>query len=208
MAIKLLNQPDAGTNRILNVVDPVNPQDAATKLYVDTRTQSSARISTTSSFTTTETVLSASKLYAANTILVGTTIRLVAHGSCICNTPFLLGTVGTWNARVRMGVNDSTADGILTDSGAITAGANGTSYFELAAELTCLTTGTGATFQGHFTVVNSIAGGITPLSGFVVLATPTAGNTTVANYVNLTLVSANSQVSFVVYSCTSQLVVA
>jgi hypothetical protein len=169
------------------------------------RSLGSGRVTATSAFTTTETILTdttaAFNRIMANAIRAGTTLRFRVWGSCTITT-----AAGTFQFRVRMGTNNTTSDGTIMDSTAVTTGAVGTATFELEVMVTCRTVGASATFTGSFKLINNSATvGMLPRSCGSLAGTASAGSTQNANYINLTGVG-SANCSITIQGCTLEVV--
>lgn len=172
------------------------------------RSFGNARTSATGAITTTDTLVTdntaAFNRLMANAMRAGTKIRFVVHGTVtIANT-----LTGTFQWRVRAGTNNSTADGVVLDGGAVTSptGTGTAVNFQLTVELTVRTIGASGTVYGHFiynhdsTTIGFYARGVAVIAG-----TASAVNTTNANYWNLSVVG-SANVSITVQTCSMEVV--
>ena len=144
-------------------------------------------IAASSAINTTETILVgglSSLPIPANALAVGSNIRVTLIGTCTSTA------ANASTFRVRFGTAGTTADtAILT--GAVTAVTSGTTVgFKAVIEFTVRTLGASATFAGSLTVLNSGTTGIQANNSNVIPLTAAAGNTTVANYLSVSYVSA------------------
>jgi hypothetical protein len=116
---------------------------------------------------------------------VGTTIRCVIEGTCTTT----VGNASTW--RFRLGTAGTTSDGIIFQAANSVAGTTGTNI-PFVAELvfTVRTIGGSATLQGYLQLASTGTTGISAVTWQAVEATATAFDSTVANWLSVTYVSA------------------
>lgn len=163
--------------------DPAAAQDAATKNYVDgftgvTLGLPAARVAALA-FTTTE-VFPIQWTIPANTLAVGTTLRLEAAGV------FTGGTSPTGLSRLRIGTAGTTADTSIAGTTASAAAAN-TAAIRIGGTLTCRTTGTtGTVIAEVYFDADNIA-----IRRAVATATVTV-NTTIQNILSLGFLAAGT----------------
>lgn len=145
-----------------------------------------ASISSSVAFTSSEVVLMKGALPAPGVLQAGTTIQVMAMGTISASAS------GTIQLRIRAGTAGTTADTQVATTGAIGA----------------ITTAVGWRALGYFTVVTVGAGGTCigqieveegTTVGHSAQTTTTAINTTVANFVDLTVVGAGTSPSGTAY---------
>lgn len=148
--------------------------------------QAAALTAPSAALNTTETIVVGGATYPipANSLRVGTTIRVILLGTCTSTV------ANTSTFRIRFGTAGTTADTAILTSPAITAAASGSTIaFRVILEFTILTLGASATFSGSITVINNGSTGILATSTFVGTFTAAAGNTTVASFLEASYVS-------------------
>jgi hypothetical protein len=156
-----------------------------TQLYGDGSWQNPALgiVAASAAINTTETILQTLTLTTAQ-LIAGRTIRITAYGSCTSTAA----NVSTF--RVRMGVNGSTADGIVA-SFTTTAATSGTAIpFEMEFILTIRTLGSTGTIAGMGSLSNNGVTGISSTAAVVGGVTSSTLNTTVSEKISLSYVSA------------------
>lgn len=156
-----------------------------------------ARTAATSAITTTETIVTDTTAFfnrlMANGVSPGNHIRFTVTGTTTIST-----AAGTSQWRVRVGTNNTTADGVVLDSAAITTGGvGGPVAFRLTVDLSIRTVGGSGTIYGTFNFnQDATTGGITVALTRVINGTASTHNTANANYWNLTAVgSANCSIT-------------
>jgi hypothetical protein len=144
----------------------------------------SSIIANSSGITTGETIIT---LYVipANTLIVGTTYKIECFGTCTSSV------ANASNFRIRIGTAGTSSDAVAAVV-TPTAAASGTNVpFSARFYVTIRTTGVGGTLGGNGTLINN---GVTGVSAAAtVVGTPQVGvtvNTTVANTIQLSYVSA------------------
>lgn len=118
----------------------------------------------------------------ANTIQINGGIRIVIEGSFV-------GTVTPTTFRLHYGTSGTTADAIIA-TGAVT-GAVGTALARIEILITFRTVGASGTLQAYLNVLQPGAVGVSnSANNLVAMTTTTAPNTTVNNYLTVSIVSA------------------
>ncbi len=157
-----------------------------------------ARLSaTTGAISNSETIVvggSSTYQIPANSLIVGNVIRVTLSGTCTSSAA----NVSTFN--IRLGTAGTTSDGIILTAATAAAALTGTAIpFKVVIEAVVTAIGAGATIQGNFTLWNKSGAAVgTACTGIVVVTnqmltmTPTGFNTTVANFIEATYVSAAS----------------
>lgn len=145
-------------------------------------------VATSAAINTSETIivggLNNARIYA-NSLKVGTTIRATLQGTCTSS----VANASTW--RFRFGTAGTTADGVLGSAANSVAAASGTNIpFEATLVFTVRTIGAAGTISGWLKLVNTGVTGISAVNAQVVALTPTAIDTTVANWLSVTYVAA------------------
>jgi len=121
----------------------------------------------------------------ANMLKVGSVIRATLEGTCTST----VANASTW--RFRLGTAETTADGVIGSAANSVAAASGTNIpFRAELVLTVRTIGAAATLSGWLFLQNTGVTGISAVDGQIVELTASAFDSTVANWLEVTYVSA------------------
>ena len=137
---------------------------------------------------TTETIivggLNNARLYA-NNCKIGTTFCITLQGTCTSTGA----NASTW--RIRIGTAGTTSDGAVFTAANSVAAASGTAIpFVARLVLTIRTIGAAATVSGYLELINTGVTGLSAVTVQVVQATAATFDSTVANWISATYVSA------------------
>lgn len=196
-----VTKTQVGLANVDNTSDVNKPVSTAQQTAIDAyRVGRTAIVANTGSITTGETIVTQLAI-PLNTLVVGSTYRLTASGTCTSSAA----NIST--IRLRLGTAGTTSDAVMSTITA-TAATTGTNVpFSVTLYITIRTTGSGGTVAGNGFLINTGSTGILATDTSVAaLSTAAAVNTTVANTLSFSHVTSVNTTSAIYHLAFIELV--